>query len=165
MAKETPVLEGLRIASPCTVSWDAMKGDDCVRHCGACRLNVYNLSSMSRREAEALVRRSEGRLCVRFFRRADGTVLTEDCPAGLRAIRRRLRLVGGAVAAMFAAILAGGCTKTPAGQGGNLPTMGGPLPPETMGRPSVPQKPVMGDVATPPQPTMGEVSAPPQSPR
>jgi hypothetical protein len=35
-------------------------------------------------EAERLVVEKEGRLCVRFHRRADGTVLTRDCPVGLR---------------------------------------------------------------------------------
>ena len=59
-----------------------MYGDDRRRFCSQCKLNVYNLSGMTRDEAEQLVMNSEGRLCVRFFRRKDGTVLTQDCPAG-----------------------------------------------------------------------------------
>ncbi len=167
MANETPVLEGLRVASPCTVSWEAMAGDARVRHCGACRLNVYNLSAMSRREAEDLVRRSEGRLCVRFYRRADGTVLTQDCPVGLRAVRRRLALLGSAMAAMFLAAFAAGCGRSPSGAGGGDPTTGNLVPPGTMGRPAVQQpvmggpRPVMGDVADP-RPLQGEVVAPPR---
>ena len=83
-------LETLRVASPCAADWDAMDGTDKARFCPACRKNVYNLSQMTRAEAEALVARTEGRLCVRFYTRADGTVLTQDCPVGLRAVRRRL---------------------------------------------------------------------------
>src|SRR5437763_1363700 len=83
----TPPLQ-IQIASPCTASWDAMKGDDKVRFCTDCRLHVYNLSAMGRREAEEVVRGHEGRLCVRFFQRPDGTVLTQDCPRGLAAVQR-----------------------------------------------------------------------------
>jgi hypothetical protein len=64
-----------------------------MRYCTSCRQNVYNLSAMSRNEAEALIIQKEGRLCVRFFRRADGTVLTQDCPVGMRAWRRRIRTI------------------------------------------------------------------------
>jgi hypothetical protein len=66
-----------------------MYGDEKVRFCRECKLNVYNLSGMSRTEAERLLMNSEGRLCVRFFRRGDGTVLTQDCPVGWRAIKKR----------------------------------------------------------------------------
>jgi hypothetical protein len=65
-----------------------MAGNDRVRFCGECRLNVYNLSAMTRPEAEALLRAKEGRLCVRFYVRRDGTALTQDCPRGLAALRR-----------------------------------------------------------------------------
>ncbi len=61
-----------------------MIGGDRVRFCGQCQLNVYNLSAMSRYEAESLIARTEGRLCVRFFRRKDGSILTGQlsCWAG-----------------------------------------------------------------------------------
>ena len=61
-----------------------MSGDNRVRFCCACRLNVYNLSGMTRRDATELVQLVEGRLCVRFFLRKDGTLLTSDCPVGMR---------------------------------------------------------------------------------
>ena len=93
------LLDGLTVATPCPASWDAMAGDDRVRFCPACRLNVYNLSALGRPEAEALLRQKEGRVCLRFYRWADGTVLTRDCPVGLRAARRNLGLVAGTVAA------------------------------------------------------------------
>src|SRR4051794_34167957 len=49
-----PILDSVRIASPCTASWDAMTGDDQVRFCGQCEKNVYNLSGMAREDAERL---------------------------------------------------------------------------------------------------------------
>jgi len=85
------VLNNLRIASPCPASWAAMSGDDRVRFCDSCAKNVYNLSDLTAAEATALIREAEGSLCVRLYRRVDGTVLTADCPVGLRhAVRRRL---------------------------------------------------------------------------
>ena len=83
-------LNTIKVASPCHADWDEMTGDDQVRFCGGCRKNVYNLSALTQDEAQALVGRLEGRLCVRFYTRADGTLLTQDCPVGLRAVRRTL---------------------------------------------------------------------------
>src|SRR5688572_32104102 len=85
---ESP-LDNVQIASPCSADWNQMYGDERKRFCGDCKLNVYNLSDMTRQEAENLLFVSEGRLCVRFFRRADGTVLTKNCPVGWKAIRAR----------------------------------------------------------------------------
>ena len=75
-------LDALRIARPCSADWEAMEGTDRVRSCAACSLHVYNLSALSAAEARALIQETEGRRCVRFYRRADGTVLTQDCPGG-----------------------------------------------------------------------------------
>ena len=64
------LLKRVHIATPCPADWDKMVGDARVRFCGSCQLNVYNLSDMSRAEAETLVRHAEGEedphLCVRF---------------------------------------------------------------------------------------------------
>ena len=81
-------LDRIQVASPCGVAWESMQGDDRVRYCGECRLSVYDLSAMGREEAETLVQEREGRLCVRFYRRRDGTVLTQDCPVGFGKVRR-----------------------------------------------------------------------------
>ncbi|HZV01833.1 MAG TPA: hypothetical protein VFF73_34290 [Planctomycetota bacterium] len=89
-------LDGIEVAAPCPTSWAKMEGDARVRFCGQCKLNVYNLSGMTREDATKLVGAAEGRMCVRFLRRADGTVLTEDCPVGLAArLRRRTLAVAG----------------------------------------------------------------------
>ena len=98
-----PVLDNLRVAAPCSASWDAMAGDDRVRACGDCNKNVYNLSDMMRDEAEALIREKEGKLCVRYFQRADGTILLKDCTIGIAKKRRRKLVAAGA-----AVLLAGG---------------------------------------------------------
>jgi hypothetical protein len=104
----------MRVASPCSASWDAMEGDGRVRFCRLCSLNVYDLSEMTRAEVEALVSKTEGRLCGRLTRRADGTVLTKDCPVGLRALRSRAtRAAGAAFAALLSLCsLAAGQSKT-----------------------------------------------------
>lgn len=99
MSRRTSILNRVRVASPCPASWERMEGDDRVRFCALCRLNVYNLSGMSRQEAEDLIRQNQGRLCVRYYQRADGTMLTQDCPVGLQALRKRVAtLVMGAFA-------------------------------------------------------------------
>lgn len=59
-----------------------MDGDQRVRFCQQCKLNVYNLSEMTKKDAEDLILEKEGKLCVRFYKRLDGTVLTRDCPLG-----------------------------------------------------------------------------------
>jgi hypothetical protein len=98
-------LDNLRVATPCHASWEAMKGDERARFCGECRKHVYNLSAMSRAEATSLLAERGETLCVRFYQRADGTVLTGDCPVGVRLIRRRMRLALASVcAALFSLV-------------------------------------------------------------
>lgn len=96
MTKSTINPERLRIASPCPTNWDSMSGDDRVRFCGLCNLNVYNISAITSREAGQLIARTEGRLCAKLYRRPDGTVITADCPVGWRALKRRASFVAGA---------------------------------------------------------------------
>ncbi len=81
-----PMLEDVSIASPCNVSWADMAGDSDTRFCALCEKHVYNLSMMSRVEAEAAVSvaRQTGGACFRLYRRDDGTVITNDCPVGQR---------------------------------------------------------------------------------
>lgn len=108
MGKFTNPLENIKIASPCAADWNEMVGDERQRHCGACKLNVYNLSGMSRAEAENLIFKSEGnRLCVRFYQRADGTVLTKDCPVGWQAFKKNVSKTATAVASLVLAALGG----------------------------------------------------------
>jgi hypothetical protein len=108
MITRIPLLQNIRVAAPCAESWDDMVSvdGDRVHHCLGCNMNVYNLSAMTQSEAEGLLRQHEGRLCVRYYQRRDGMVMTRNCPVGAQAarlllIRRSLAattlfLVGGA---------------------------------------------------------------------
>ena len=78
-----------------------MAGDERVRHCTACDLNVYNFASMTAAEIRELLARTEGRVCGRLYQRADGTILTRDCPSGIQALRRRFSRWGSAAAAVL----------------------------------------------------------------
>jgi hypothetical protein len=107
MDKFTSPLNNLKVASPCSQDWDAMMGNDRKRFCGECKLNVYNLSGMTRTEAENLLHNSEGRLCVRFYKRADGTVLTQDCPVGWQALKKRVSRTAAAFVSLIFGLLTG----------------------------------------------------------
>lgn len=100
-------LEKIRIASPCAADWNEMQGDQRKRFCGECKLNVYNLSAMTKREAENLLINSEGRLCVRFYRRADGTILTRNCPVGWAKVKQRVSRITTATFSLAVAFFGG----------------------------------------------------------
>ena len=154
MNERTDILGRVRVASPCAASWDAMEGDGRVRFCRECNLHVYNLSGMTRREAEALVANAEGRLCVRFYRRSDGTVITRNCPVGLRALKRRVSRIAGAALTAVLGFFAGVGLNLGINRAVAPPVVGEMLVP-------APQRPGV-DVSDPPtyqgQVTMGAVS-------
>lgn len=79
----------LRIASPCEEKWESMQGDDRVRNCARCALNVFNIKELTEQEVRAMFMKTEGRVCGRIFQRKDGTVLVKDCPTGLAKLRRK----------------------------------------------------------------------------
>jgi hypothetical protein len=144
--------------------------NDRVRFCQQCQLHVYNLSAMNTAEARALVAKSEGRLCARMYRRADGSVITQDCPVGVAALRRR---TGRALAACLAVgmflmaniatavvgvrvlkWLPGGRSLTTTNAASSVRSL--------LGQPMTPPEVVMGDIClptTPPPP----IAAPPGS--
>ncbi len=94
-----PVLDHVHVAKPCTADWNQMQGDDRVRTCEQCDKQVYNLSELTRAEAEALLIERAGGLCVRYYRRTDGTILLADCEVGIRRQRRKQRWLIAAAAA------------------------------------------------------------------
>jgi hypothetical protein len=172
---ESFALDDIQIAAPCPAEWDDMVGSDKVRFCASCQKNVFNLSGMRRDEAIDLMRATEGRICVRFFRRADGTVLTDDCPVGVALLLRRAKRATlaaaavslGAVAAMLA--MAGGlfggaatkraCARIAEAQvqlEDDIAAIEEELPPNAAG-PEEPVAPVelLGDPQPPPPPQMG----------
>jgi hypothetical protein len=107
-----PVLDDIRVAAPCSADWAKMTGDERVRACGDCNKNVYNLSDMTREEAEALILEKEGRLCVRYYRRTDGTILFGDCAIGVKRRRRRRAIAGAAALLAATGAVAYGATRT-----------------------------------------------------
>jgi len=178
-SRRLPLLENIRIAAPCSARWEDMKGDDKVRFCGSCEKNVYNLSAMPGEEAERLIAEKNGSACVRLYKRTDGTVLTADCPVGVR--RRRVRrVVAGAVTG--AGLMAGAWGLLFARMGKPMqgeiavmqgePTMGAPqaivpvmgsaapaqpaTTPHTATTTTARPAPVMGKIAPPTHPTMGK---------
>jgi hypothetical protein len=141
-----------------------MVGDERVRFCGQCNLNVYNLSAMTKVDAERLISRAEGKLCVRYYRRADGTILTSNCPVGLRALKRRLSRIAGASAAAVLSFLGGILAVTGLRQRPMIPAATqGSIYIKTTDRPWDNQ-PVMGTYGLTPdvrgRETMGEVIKP-----
>lgn len=140
------LLDDIKIASPCTASWDAMKGSDTVRFCGECKLNVYNISNMKAADAAALVGNAEGRLCVRLYQRKDGTVMTRDCPVGFRAaVKRATRAAGAALTMVLGLFSSVGARTAFAGQEGE----GGQA--TSCEKPPEPQHIKMGKIALPPR--------------
>lgn len=139
--QKLPMLENVAIAAPCKASWDAMVGDDRIRFCGQCEKNVYNLSAMPRDEAEALLAAREGKMCVRLFKRTDGTVMTSDCPVGVKRRRRRRAVAGVLGGGMMAATASLFATSTshmgalpanvPEVQGSAVILQGDPAPAQT----------------------------------
>src|SRR3954471_9556528 len=108
-------LNVIRVENPCPAEWEKMHGDARVRFCDECKLHVYNLSSLTRAQAERLVAQHQGRLCVRYYQRADGTVITQDCGGGLRrAMQRTRRWMTAAATAVLCGVL------SPSGFGSNI---------------------------------------------
>ena len=103
-------LEQIRIAEPCHASWERMRGDARARFCDDCRKHVYDLSAMTRAEADALLaRHAETRPpCVQFVADADGSPLTRDQLSPLtRWLHRHRRWWAAAAAIGFVANLVG----------------------------------------------------------
>jgi hypothetical protein len=98
------LLDQLRVASPCSAKWDDMIGTERTRHCVQCNKNVYNISAMTRDEAEEFLAAQVEVPCVRYFQRQDGTILTQDCPVGVR--RKRLKVIGATVVAASCGVAA-----------------------------------------------------------
>src|SRR5581483_8210534 len=97
MSKKLTILDRISIPSPCPTAWDSMTGNRRQRFCRQCNKTVYNLSAMTRDEAEALVARFAGRLCARIERDANGVTMTEEVTAAPQLISRRASPVAAAL--------------------------------------------------------------------
>lgn len=166
MSKFDSPLNNIKIASPCPADWNEMYGDNRKRFCGECKLNVYNLSGMTPDEAQTLVTNAEGRLCVRYYQRADGTVITADCPVGWAKIKARTKIYATAVASMLVALFSGLLfvsmfSKNKSSTIGQLLIpFTTPIPQMTMGAVAIsPPRPLMGNIV------QGDISEPSTTPK
>lgn len=115
------MLNDLRIASPCSVPWETMgeTSSEAVRFCGQCSKNVYDISKLTTAEAGLLLQQGQASgnmACMQLYRRFDGTIITDDCPVGLRRIRdtwRRVKSVAAAVIAFFVLGVPGAQSRDP----------------------------------------------------
>ncbi len=89
-----------------------MSGDDRTRFCDLCELNVYNISEMTAAEVRSLIGNSGGRVCGRVYKRADGTVLTRDCPVGVSKYRKRVAKYSGALLGAILGLFSAGFAQT-----------------------------------------------------
>ncbi len=106
MTGSSSLLDNLVIASPCSVSWDTMNltEDERKRLCKQCDKHVYDLSGMTSDEAESLLRTGGDKICVNFYQRPDGRVMTDDCPAALRALKKRYRKIASLLVGLLASL-------------------------------------------------------------
>ncbi len=61
-----PNFRSLKIADPCSESWDEMSGNERVRFCSHCSKHVNDLSAATRKDALRLVKRANGNICIRY---------------------------------------------------------------------------------------------------
>ncbi|MFO0740062.1 MAG: hypothetical protein U0270_29455 [Labilithrix sp.] len=123
--RRLPLLDRARIATPCSMQWDDLQGhDERKRFCRSCKKHVYNVSSLTKDEAEAFLHEQLGRdVCVFFYRRADGTIMTSDCEVGRRRRLRTIALVAigaGALAVVAASAFSRPACRTRRGVSGGL---------------------------------------------
>lgn len=100
MAKKS-LLDSVEVKTPCDESWENMRGNDAVRFCSHCAKSVHNLSALTRVEARKIVAASNGKICVRYIKRPDGTLQTADRPF-YQVGRRATRIAAGAFGAALA---------------------------------------------------------------
>lgn len=102
---QKPSLDRLYISSPCSVPWDSMSGDSTKRLCGGCSKNVFNISDMTKTEVDSFLAKNGYSQCMTFFRRTDGTIMTDNCPRVLRKLRDRCRIAVRVAAGAIAVLL------------------------------------------------------------
>jgi hypothetical protein len=73
---KTTFLDSIDVQSPCSESWNEMRGGEQIRFCSHCAKDVHNLSEMTRKQARKIVAASNGSICVRYARRPDGRIQT-----------------------------------------------------------------------------------------
>ncbi len=96
MSKKS-IADSIYVKNECHEDWGAMKGGDKVRFCSHCSMNVNNISTFTRKEATRLVRKSDGRLCVRYVK--DPATNAPIFASQFHQIARRTRAAAGVLSA------------------------------------------------------------------
>lgn len=94
--KRKKIFDSIEVPNPCSQNWAGMSGNDEVRFCSSCETNIYNLSAMTRQEAEKLLNNSNGKICVRYEKNSKGKIVT--APPKLTQITRRATIAAGVLA-------------------------------------------------------------------
>ena len=91
-----------------------MDGDDRERFCMQCSKTVFNISDLSKKEAnQFLIEKVGVDTCVKFYRRQDGTIKTDNCPKIIRPLRNASLLFFEQVSALTSLILITICNILP----------------------------------------------------
>jgi hypothetical protein len=93
-------LDSVEVKLPCSESWNEMIGNNEVRFCSHCAKDVHNLSEMTRAKAEKLLKKSNGKLCVRYVQTPQGKLIT--APPKFTQITRRATIAAGVLATSLA---------------------------------------------------------------
>lgn len=97
------------VPKPCHEDWDKLTPVERGHFCTVCETKVWDLSSLTKEEADEFLRSTEGDLCVSYKERTDGEVVHREAPVvPLSRLVRRLP-----AAASFSLALA---ACTPSGQ-------------------------------------------------
>ncbi|MDX2107202.1 MAG: hypothetical protein SFY67_12445 [Candidatus Melainabacteria bacterium] len=104
--KASKPIDNLILSYHCPVDWNSMDGNERERFCKQCSKSVFNISDLSREQAnEYLQQRSNESHCVKFYLRSDGTITTDDCPRILRPARNTARFIGRVVAGFVSVLI------------------------------------------------------------
>ena len=90
MKKQKDLLDRVSVKKPCTEDWNKMFGNDEVRFCEHCAKSVHNLSMMTRKDAERLVKKSNGNLCIRYYTDKNKKIAFGDPPVQITRLGRRV---------------------------------------------------------------------------
>ena len=93
----------ITVKTPCFEDWSKMVGDERKRLCEKCNKPVFNLRELSEDEALQLLNLPSP-VCMRLYRRADGTVITKECVGGRHRRWRNTSFLIAALATVFGSL-------------------------------------------------------------
>jgi hypothetical protein len=125
-----------------------MTGNEQVRFCGHCDLNVTDISKLTRAKAVKLVKKSNGRLCLRIHRNPLGEIITRPSVQKLYTISRRAsRFAAGAFTAMLSLSAAAYAQSSGTGeQPSDPPVATQPIDGPDVENPPIENMPLGGDI-------------------